>query len=325
MGNSNISISILIPVYNVQSYLKECLDSILLQIDNSAEVIVMNDASTDDSRKILAMYEKHEKITIIDAPYNRGLSGTRNALLKLANNNYVWFLDSDDVLYQNAYNTVVNQLRKMPVDILCGDYIAWQGNNKRYKKCFVGRSKKIFFNQEQSFLKNIIKNNSNHVWNKIYRREILIATPFLQGKKFEDIYFMTDISFVCKNYAYIKQPLIYYRERDNSIVSTIDKKYIDDYLNAFIYRVEQWQAKNENKDYFFYYLLYKCFNRYAGLIFKLKKSKQVELIKYINEKYSKEFLNYKILAEQELSWLYRKKMNYNNRKVLQLMLSQNQR
>lgn len=214
-----ITISILIPVYNVADYVKECLNSILVQIDDNAEIIVMNDASTDNSWEVLQAYQTHPKITLVQAPHNRGLSGTRNALLPLATNQYVWFIDSDDAMHDGAYTKVVDALTKMDIDMLGGNYMAWRGDNKRPKKAFVGTANQIINNDSLQFIKNIIENNSNHVWNKVYKRSVIEKISFQQGKKFEDIYYMTDLSKVIKNFAFIDYPLIDYRERQGSIYS----------------------------------------------------------------------------------------------------------
>ena len=119
-----ITISILIPVYNVADYVEECLNSILAQIDDNVEIIVMNDASTDNSWEVLQAYQTNPKITLVQAPHNRGLSGTRNALLPLATNQYVWFIDSDDAMHEGAYTKVVNALASMDIDMLGGNYMA---------------------------------------------------------------------------------------------------------------------------------------------------------------------------------------------------------
>lgn len=284
-----ITISILIPVYNVADYVEECLNSILVQIDDNAEIIVMNDASTDNSWDVLQAYQTHPKITLVQAPHNRGLSGTRNALLPLATNQYVWFIDSDDAMHDGAYTKVVNALASMDVDMLGGNYMAWRGDNKRPKKAFVGPANQIMNNDSLQFIKNIVENNSNHVWNKIYKRSVIKDIGFQEGKKFEDIYYMTDLSKVIKNFAFIDYPLIDYRERTGSIVQTIDKKYVDDYLGAFLYRIEKFQSKLTSDKEFENYLYYKTFNRFAGLVKKIEKNANLETLNYVDEKYKNIF------------------------------------
>ena len=284
-----ITISILIPVYNVADYVKECLNSILVQIDDNAEIIVMNDASTDNSWDVLKAYQTHPKITLVQAPHNRGLSGTRNALLPLATNQYVWFIDSDDAMHDGAYTKVVNALASMDVDMLGGNYMAWRGDNKRLKKAYVGAANQVINNDNLQFIKNIVENNSNHVWNKVYKRSVIEKISFQQGKKFEDIYYMTDLSKVIKNFAFIDYPLIDYRERQGSIIQTLDKKYVDDYLGAFLYRIEKFQSKLTSDKEFENYLYYKTFNRFAGLVKKIEKNANLETLNYVDEKYKNIF------------------------------------
>lgn len=284
-----ITISILIPVYNVADYVKECLNSILVQIDDNAEIIVMNDASTDNSWDVLEAYQTNPKITLVQAPHNRGLSGTRNALLPLATNQYVWFIDSDDAMHEGAYTKVVNALASMDVDMLGGNYMAWRGDNKRLKKAYVGAANQVINNDNLQFIKNIVENNSNHVWNKVYKRAVIEKISFQQGKKFEDIYYMTDLSKVIKNFAFIDYPLIDYRERTGSIVQTMDKKYVDDYLRAFLHRIEKFQSKLTSDKEFENYLYYKTFNRFAGLVKKIEKNANLETLNYVDEKYKNIF------------------------------------
>ena len=284
-----ITISILIPVYNVADYVKECLNSILVQIDDNAEIIVMNDASTDNSWDVLKAYQTHPKITLVQAPHNRGLSGTRNALLPLATNQYVWFIDSDDAMHDGAYTKVVNALASMDVDMLGGNYMAWRGDNKRLKKAYVGAANQVINNDNLQFIKNIVENNSNHVWNKVYKRSVIKNIGFQEGKKFEDIYYMTDLSKVIKNFAFIDYPLIDYRERQGSIIQTLDKKYVDDYLGAFLYRIEKFQSKLTSDKEFENYLYYKTFNRFAGLVKKIEKNANLETLNYVDEKYKNIF------------------------------------
>ena len=284
-----ITISILIPVYNVAQYVKECLNSILAQIDDNAEIIVMNDASTDDSWDVLQAYKNNPKISLVQAPHNRGLSGTRNALLPLAKNDYVWFIDSDDTMHEGAYVKVVDALTKMDVDLLGGNYMAWRGDDKRLKKAYVGAANQVISNDNLQFIKNIVENNSNHVWNKIYKRSVIEKISFQQGKKFEDIYYMTDLADVIQNFAFIDYPLIDYRERAGSIVQILDKKYVDDYLGAFLYRIEKFQSKLTSDKKFENYLYYKTFNRFAGLVKKIEKNVNLETLNYVDEKYKNIF------------------------------------
>ena len=287
MNKEDITIGILIPVYNVADYVEECIESILAQIDNRASILIMNDAATDNSAEIVKRFENHPQVQIFDAPYNRGLSATRNALFDIAQTEYIWFIDSDDVMYEDAYTSVMTQLEKLSSDVLCADYVSLRGTKEVRKKAFIGEANKNTVNIHSEFLDNVIKNNSNHVWSKVFRRTVIQDIRFKEGLNFEDILYMTDISLNSFQYSYLKQPVIKYREREGSILKSLDKKYVDDYLFAFSHRVENYQKAGKNNRY--HYLLYKTYKRYLGLLSNLAKNNQTDLLEYTYNKYNNYF------------------------------------
>ena len=298
MNKEDLTIGILIPVCNVADYVEECIESILTQIDTRASILVMNDASTDNSAAIIKRYENHPQVQIFDAPYNRGLSATRNALFDMAQTEYIWFIDSDDVMYEGAYKSVMSQIEKLNSDVLCADYVSLRGKKEVKKKAFIGKANKNYINKRNSFLDNIIENNSNHVWNKVFRRQVIQDIRFKEGLNFEDILYMTDISLKHFEFSYLKQPIIKYREREGSILKNLDKKYVDDYLYAFIYRVEKYQRIGKNDGY--HYLLYKVYKHYIGLLNKIAKNNQEDLLKDTYVQYNKYFSELYLLANKEL-------------------------
>lgn len=298
MNKEDLTIGILIPVYNVADYVEECIESILTQIDTRASILIMNDASTDNSTAIIKRFENHPQVQIFDAPHNRGLSATRNALFDMAQTEYIWFIDSDDVMYEGAYKSVMSQIEKLNSDVLCADYVSLRGKKEVQKKAFIGKANKNYINKRNSFLDNIIENNSNHVWNKVFRRQVIQDVRFKEGLNFEDILYMTDISLKSFQYSYLKQPVIKYREREGSILKNLDKKYVDDYLYAFTYRVENYQ-RDEGKDGY-HYLLYKVYKRYIGLLNKIAKNNQEDLLKDTYDQYNKYFSELYLVANKEL-------------------------
>lgn len=298
MNKEDLTIGILIPVYNVADYVEECIESILTQIDTRASILIMNDASTDNSTAIIKRFENHPQVQIFDAPHNRGLSATRNALFDMAQTEYIWFIDSDDVMYEGAYKSVMSQIEKLNSDVLCADYVSLRGKKEVKKKAFIGKANKNYINKRNSFLDNIIENNSNHVWNKVFRRQVIQDIRFKEGLNFEDILYMTDISLKSFQYSYLKQPVIKYREREGSILKNLDKKYVDDYLYAFTYRVENYQ-RDEGKDGY-HYLLYKVYKRYIGLLNKIAKNNQEDLLKDTYDQYNKYFSELYLVANKEL-------------------------
>lgn len=298
MKKDDMTIGILIPVYNVAEYVEECITSILAQIDSRATILIMNDAATDNSADIIKRFESHPQVQIFDAPHNRGLSATRNALFDMAQTDYIWFIDSDDLMYEGAYHSVMSQLETLNSDVLCADYVSLRGKKEVRKKAFIGKANKNVTNKNNSFLDNIIENNSNHVWNKIFKRQVIQNIRFKEGLNFEDILYMTDISSKSFQYSYLKQPIIKYREREGSIVKNLDKKYIDDYLFAFTHRVDNYQ-RSEKKDNY-PYLLYKVYKRYVGLLKKIASNNQTDLLKTTYDQYDSYFSELYLIAINEL-------------------------
>ena len=317
MKKKDITISILIPVYNVEKYVEDCIESILAQIDTRASILIMNDAATDNSSMILERYNSHPQIEVFNAPHNRGLSATRNTLFDIAQTEYVWFIDSDDLLYENAYSSVMRQLEKLNSDVLCADYVSLRGEKEVRKKAFIGQDNKNIQNNNNSFLDNVIKNNSNHVWNKVFRRKIIQNIRFKEGLNFEDISFITDASLIEFEYSYLKKPVIKYREREGSILKNLDKKYVDDYLSAFNYRIDNYQRTGQKDGY--YFLLYKVYKRYLGLIKKITANNQIELLRYTYDKYDSYFLEVYLNAIKELPLHHKIILNIKKSKIKNIL------
>ena len=136
---SNVKVSVIVPVYNVEKYLKDCLDSVVNQTLEDIEIICVNDGSTDNSLAILEEYaEKDSRIKIITQE-NKGLGGARNTGLYHANGEYISFIDSDDWIELNTFEELYNMSKNLDLDMLMfqmkvfnietGEFIEDQYNN----------------------------------------------------------------------------------------------------------------------------------------------------------------------------------------------------
>lgn len=268
-----IQLSILVPVYNVESYLTECLDSILPQLNEQTELILLNDCSTDNSADILQTYHQTYKdtknIQLLTASKNAGLSVTRNELLKQAKGKYIWFVDSDDVVIPDVVAHFLNTYCTYDADVYVYDFIIWHLNKEnKHEKGLLLKPHKLYQSNNHLFIKAITECNINYVWNKIYKKSVIANVPFHQNKKFEDIYFMSDIGFLVKSFCYINKPILSYRMRAGSIVNTLSHHHLDDYLNGYLYRTQIYQ--NHQMDTIdksaYHYLLYKNYNHYVGMM-----------------------------------------------------------
>ena len=115
-----VKVSVVIPVYNVEGYLEECLDSVINQTLEDIEIICINDGSTDNSLEILEEYAKKDNRIKILNQENQGISATRNNGLKICKGKYICFLDSDDYLELNALMETYDISEKYSLDICSG-------------------------------------------------------------------------------------------------------------------------------------------------------------------------------------------------------------
>ena len=129
-----MKISIIIPVYNVEGYLVECLNSVVNQTYRDIEIIIVNDGSTDSSFSIIQQYQlQDERIKIINQE-NQGLSAARNAGIKKVSGEYIWFVDSDDYITIDACEKIVEKLKQNNYDLLIVGRFRFGKDYKEYDK-----------------------------------------------------------------------------------------------------------------------------------------------------------------------------------------------
>ena len=124
-------LSYIIPVYNVESYLSQCLDSIFLQAvpANQYEVICIDDTSTDASSKVILDYKKkYSNLIYIQNAVNLKAGGTRNVGLSVAKGEYVWFVDADDVIIDGSLSKILQLIQQHQLDVLCFNYQLYYTN-----------------------------------------------------------------------------------------------------------------------------------------------------------------------------------------------------
>lgn len=220
-------LSVIIPVYNVEPYLEQCLDRVVNQTYKNLEIICINDGSTDKSMDILLKYQRKDKRIIIISQPNKGLSEARNSGLRHANGEYIAFLDSDDYISTNAYEVAMKPF----LDGLDIDFteFKWESFNDRDGSVIQMKHKKYNpgIHQREMF--------SGYVWNKIYKTSILkkMNINFIPNVLYEDIYFSYSHLISTKKSFFIDDKLLFYRRRDNSITQEQYKKSFKDYLDVF--------------------------------------------------------------------------------------------
>ena len=219
-------ISIIVPVYNVESYLKECLESIRQQTFTDIEVILVNDGSTDGSREICERYcEKDIRFRLINQE-NQGQSVARNRGVKESVGQFIMFVDSDDVINTNVLEVL---LPYMKTDV---DIVECRMTRKK-EEFFLNKTSTIVFegNSKEAILNCIaFKEVKYCAFKKLYRREIVQKIPFLEGYIYEDVF--TGINYLkhIRKIVVIDYIGYYYRVRENS---TMTKSFNEKDLDIF--------------------------------------------------------------------------------------------
>lgn len=226
--------SIIIPVYNIEEYLKECLESIINQSFKDFEVICINDGSTDNSLEILQKYAEKDKRFKVLNQENQGQGIARNNALNIANGEYILFVDPDDFIELNMLEVLNERLDVQNVDVAFFDYQIFGENTKTKIVRFMDEMKKIFnlnindnlvFNW-QELVKNNFSNISMMVWNKVYSNKFIQDNNirFAPNKHAEDHIFSISTTLLADKISYIKKTLYHYRNRPGSAVNKVSEE-----------------------------------------------------------------------------------------------------
>lgn len=210
-------VSIIVPIYNTEKYLKKCIDSILCQTYVNIEVILVNDGSPDKSLKICREYELlDERICVIDKE-NGGLSSARNAGIDICTGEYITFVDSDDYLEKTAIQTLVDMVEYDHADVAYIHEVNVDESDNIFGTITTIHTKKEY--DASSFLRAICERKVNcAVWGKLFYRDVFDEIRFNENRLNEDFLFLSEL-FLGRNLKIIEDEYCgyYYLIRENSI------------------------------------------------------------------------------------------------------------
>ena len=211
-------ISVIVPVYNVEEYLEECLESIQKQTYSDIEVILVNDGSTDRSKEICERYcEKDSRFKLVNQE-NKGLSGARNRGMLESKGEFISFVDSDDVLKEDMLEQLMKQMTSEDIDIV----ECWYTNEKQELELSTPKNvKTIFQGDSKEALVSLCKDNivRLNAVAKLFRRQVIVNFPFLEGLFYEDVYGGIGILKHIRKMVKINYIGYYYRVRQGSIMN----------------------------------------------------------------------------------------------------------
>ena len=237
-------ISVIIPIYNVEKYLRHCLDSVLNQTFQDFEVICVNDGSPDKCADILAEYEQRDSRIKVITQENQGVSVARNTAIQNATGEYISFLDSYDEFAPTFLEKMYNAITTTNADMVWCDY--QRGTEKRPWQ-ITHNQIKIYSHPFDTFILQK-PNMQMAIWNKLWRKELVLPHPFISGLvHWEDVVFLHQALYQTKQVAYLPETLIFYRKREGSAVhSSFCQKVVDNNILTVKILCEHFATKPMN-------------------------------------------------------------------------------
>ena len=220
-------LSFLLPVYNVRPWLRACVDSILAQRVDGIEIVLADDVSTDGSGELARELEREHPgvVRVVAHATNCGVACARNTLLANARGDYVWFIDSDDLLAEGAIARLQAIVRDASPDLVLCDYHVVRASfglkhrlrGELHRRTFQGPERTLLHDRS-ALIEGVLSQGQLHVWSKIARRCIWQQVHFPDGRYFEDIAAMAPLFALSTSYWYEPAPWVGYRQRDDSIM-----------------------------------------------------------------------------------------------------------
>ena len=249
-------ITIIVPIYNVEKYLSFALDSVVNQTYKNLEVLLIDDGSTDNSRKIAEEYVKKDSRFILIHQENKGLSGARNTGLENATGKYIMFLDSDDFFDPNSCESLYKCIEATGADYAIGNYTNTNEDGTKWKNPVFDREKYKPFRLSIKDYTNSFYIMNSGVWNKIFRKSFLdnLNVRFVEKLPAEDAIFTTYCFINSEKVYYTPDNVYNYRLRDsNSISTNCSKQYFLGINKAYRMIYDNFRNSNNLEYYRYYY------------------------------------------------------------------------
>lgn len=278
-------VSIIIPVYNVEKYIKKCLESVVCQSYQNIEIIIVNDGSTDKSGDICKAFAQEYSNVIYISQKNKGQSSARNVGLKCATGELICFLDSDDYVEKSFVSEMAKYLYEYKADIVqCGVWEIFPDNKTVSSNI---KDTEIISNYEA--IDKMIRWGMDDlvirpaVWNKMFKREVIHNLFFWEGKISEDYYFTFEALKRSKRICLMKENLYYhiYTNQNSTTRSAFNIKRLD-LLQAYDYILDNLPAKVDKNTVLFAYLNH--INHFFYEIYALRSCESRKIIVQLRQK-----------------------------------------
>ena len=210
-----VKVSIIVPIYKVEKYLKRCLESLVSQTFQEIEIICVNDGSPDQSQKIVDEYvEKYPHLVKGYLKENGGLSDARNYGLNLASGDYVAFIDSDDWVEPEMIEKMYRAAREQEADLVICDFVMdWETKEK--ESLYISGIRQ----ESTDFMRNVLLSGPS-AWNKLYKKDLFLKTDirYPKGLWYEDLATTLRLIMNTNKIAHVKEAFVHYIQREGSII-----------------------------------------------------------------------------------------------------------
>lgn len=230
----------MIPIYNVEGYLRECLESVVSQTYRNLDIILVDDGSTDCSGRIADEFACGDsRITVVHKD-NKGLSDARNAGTRKASGNFLFYLDSDDYVCPSTIEQLIDFALVENCDVVQGGFYYLYADHMLFDKRYGATNGPCSVLSKHEAMTALAKNVKikNFAWGKLYRKSLVDKYDFPVGKYFEDSFWQYKVISECERYGIINQPLTYYRQRAGSISGNGISTKLLDLIDGNIERAE---------------------------------------------------------------------------------------
>lgn len=292
-------ISVIIPIYNVEKYLNECIESVVNQTYRNLEIILVDDGSPDKSDSICEKYKSQDSRIKVLHKQNGGLSDARNHGMNIASGKFITFIDSDDFVDEQYIEELYIALKNENADMSICNYIRFSTKEEIIKN--VNNSVLNVFDSRECFLKYFDKNYQSSIvvaWGKLYKKEYWNDIKFPVGKLHEDEFTTYKLIYKSKKIVYINKKLYFYRNNSASITGELfNIKHLDaieafeNYITFFNNKKDK-ELEDNISLYYYYFLrnnikLIKQNNGDKDLVKKLKITRSKLITKLICSSYIK--------------------------------------
>ena len=248
----NDLITIIVPIYNVEKYIDDCIQTIINQTYKNLQIILVDDGATDNCPKICDKYKKQDDRIEVIHKQNGGLSDARNVGIQNAKGKFICFVDSDDFINCDYVEKLYNLITKNDADISVSNFKRVKEFKEEYfKEKEINSRENAYAGKQvvQGIYKRDLYVQSTVTWNKMYKTKLFKEIKFPYGKLHEDEYTTYKLYYDCQKVAMTSEVLYYYRYVPNSIMNKkFNRKRLDGIL-ALEERLKFFQEKKEEKLY----------------------------------------------------------------------------